>query len=178
LTVLAGPSGVGKGTLAAAIADRYPVSLSVSATTREPRPGEIDGANYFFVSREQFAAAVRRGELLEWAEYNGNLYGTPRAPVEAALAKGRPVLLEIELAGARQVRDAAPDALQIFLTPPTWEELERRLETRATEGPKQRAARLETARSEIAAAGEFDAVVVNDDLEHAVAEVAALMGLN
>jgi guanylate kinase len=116
--------------------------------------------------------------MLEWAEYNGNLYGTPRGPVEAALAAGRPALLEIDLAGARQVRAVAPEALQVFLMPPTWEELERRLRERGTEDPAEREARLATAKAEVAAASEFDAVVVNDDLERAVAELERLMGLD
>ncbi|MDR0626054.1 MAG: guanylate kinase, partial [Bifidobacteriaceae bacterium] len=131
LTVLAGPSGVGKGTVAALIAGRYPsVYLSVSATTRPPRPGEVHGRNYFFLSRPEFESAVAAGEMLEWAEYGGNLYGTPREAVEDALGQGRPALLEIDLAGARQVRQSMPGALQIFLMPPAWEELERRLADR------------------------------------------------
>jgi guanylate kinase len=178
LTVLAGPSGVGKGTVAAAIARLYPaVYLSVSATTRPPRLGEADGVSYFFMSRADFEAAVGQGELLEWAEYNGNLYGTPRGPVAAAIKGGRPALLEIDLAGARQVRAAVPEALQVFLMPPSWDELERRLLERGTETAAQLAARLAVAAAEVEARDEFDAVVVNDRLERTVAEVAGLMGL-
>jgi guanylate kinase len=164
--------------VAALIAARHPVHLSVSATTRPPRPGEVEGRNYFFRTREEFTAQVERGEMLEWAEYNGNLYGTPRGPVEAALAAGVPALLEIDLAGARQVRASEPAALQVFLMPPSWEELERRLRGRGTEDPTQRGARLATAKTEVGAAREFDAVVVNDDLERAVAELERLMGLD
>jgi guanylate kinase len=163
--------------VAAAIARRYPVFLSVSATTRPPRPGEVAGASYLFWDRAGFEAAVKRGQMLEWAEYNGHFYGTPRRPVEAALAQGRPALLEIDLAGARQVRAAQPGALGVFLMPPSWDELERRLAGRGTEPPEQRAKRLAVAKAEVAARGEFDAVVVNDSLEQTVAEVAALMGL-
>jgi guanylate kinase len=178
LTVLAGPSGVGKGSVAALVAARHPsVRLSVSATTRPPRPGEVEGRTYFFVTREDFGLAVSRGELLEWAEYGGNLYGTPKGPVEAALAAGRPVLLEIDLAGARQVRAAMPEALLVFLLPPSWAELERRLTERGTEDATARAARLATARAEVAAQGEFDAVIVNDRLERAADQLAELMGL-
>jgi guanylate kinase len=176
---LAGPSGVGKGTVAAQIAGRFPeVYLSVSATTRAPRPGEVDGKNYFFVSRAAFETAVNSGEMLEWAEYNGNLYGTPRAAVDDALGQGRPSLLEIDLAGARQVRGSMPGALQVFLMPPTWRELERRLVERGTESPAERLARLTAAEREVAARGEFDFVLTNDDLEQTVGQLASIMGLN
>jgi guanylate kinase len=169
---------VGKGTVAALVAERYPVFLSVSATTRPPRPGEADGVNYLFMTRTQFEAAVRCGDMLEWAEYAGNLYGTPRAPVQDALAQGRSALLEIDLAGARQVRAALPEALQVFLMPPSWAELERRLAERGTETERQRATRLAAARAEVAAAGEFDVVLVNRDLETTVSELATVMGLD
>ncbi|MDR1394349.1 MAG: guanylate kinase [Bifidobacteriaceae bacterium] len=178
LTVLVGPSGVGKGTVAALLAGRYPqVFLSVSATTRTARPGESDGHNYRFVTPVAFEAAVARGEMLEWAVYDGQLYGTPRAPVEAALAAGRPALLEIDLVGARQVRAAMPDSLALFLLPPTWQELQRRLVERGTENPTRLAARLARAKEEIAASDEFDAVVVNGELDRTVEQVASLMGL-
>jgi guanylate kinase len=175
---LAGPSGVGKGTVAALIAERHPkVYLSVSATTRRPRPGEVEGVSYFFVSPAAFEAAVDAGDMLEWAEYNGNLYGTPRAAVEDALGQGRPALLEIDLAGARQVRQSMPGALQVFLMPPTWAELERRLAERGTEDGPERRRRLATAEAEVRARGEFDFVLTNDDLELTVAQVASIMGL-
>jgi guanylate kinase len=176
---LAGPSGVGKGAVAALLAERHPkVYLSVSATTRPPRPGEVEGENYFFVTRPVFEAAARAGELLEWAEYNGNLYGTPRPAVEDALGAGRPALLEIDLAGARQVRQTMPGALQVFLMPPTWAELERRLIGRGTEGPAERLRRLATAEREVQARGEFDFVLTNDDLGETVGRLAVIMGLN
>src|SRR5882757_449792 len=134
LTVLSGPSGVGKGTVVAAVRARHPhVWVSVSCTTRRPRPGEVDGVQYRFVDRPTFEAMVQRGELLEHAEFAGNLYGTPRAPVREHLAAGTPTLLEIELQGARQVRQSVPDAQFVFLTPPSWDELERRLTGRGTE---------------------------------------------
>lgn len=176
LTVLSGPSGVGKGTVVAAVRRSFPhVWVSVSATTRQPRPGERDGVEYRFVDRAQFAAMVEQGELLEWAEFAGNLYGTPRRPVLDHLAAGTPALLEIELQGARQVRAAMPEANLVFLTPPSWAELERRLAGRGTEGPDVMAARLERARVELAAEDEFDAVVVNDDVEHAAAQLVGLI---
>lgn len=176
LTVLSGPSGVGKGTVVQAIRRSFPqVWVSVSCTTRPPRPGEREGVEYHFVSRPEFARMVEAGELLEWAEFAGNLYGTPRAPVMAKLAAGAPALLEIELQGARQVRAAMPDAHLVFLAPPSWGELQRRLSARGTETPEVIAARLERAQVELAAGEEFDAVVVNDDVEHAAAELVRLM---
>ncbi|MDR1633791.1 MAG: guanylate kinase [Bifidobacteriaceae bacterium] len=179
LTVLAGPSGVGKGTVAALIAERYPkVYLSISATTRRPRPGEVEAVSYFFISRAAFEAAVVAGDMLEWAEYNGHLYGTPRLAVEDALGAGRPALLEIDLAGARQIRQSMPGALQVFLMPPTWKELERRLIARGTEDEGQRLLRLATAEREVRARGEFDFVLTNDDLDRTVTRLAAIMGLD
>ena len=176
LTVLSGPSGVGKGTVVAAVRRSYPqIWVSVSATTRPPRPGERDGVEYRFLTREQFAALADAGELLEWAEFAGNLYGTPRRPVLEHLDAGIPALLEIELQGARQVRAAMPDTHLVFLTPPSWAELERRLTGRGTESPEVVAARLERARVELAAEGEFDEVVVNDDVERAAAELVGLI---
>jgi guanylate kinase len=179
LTVLAGPTAVGKGTVSADIRARYPqVWLSVSATTRAPRPGEIDGVHYHFVSGDEFDRMVAEGQLLEWAVVHGrHRYGTPRAPVEAQLAAGKPALLEIDLQGARQVRTTMPDARFVFLAPPSFAELERRLVGRGTEGPDERERRLATARVELAAASEFDHVVVNDDVHRATDELITIMGL-
>ena len=179
LTVLAGPTAVGKGTVVAALRERYPhLLVSVSATTRNPRPGEVNGVHYYSVSPEEFDSMIEGGEMLEWALVHGtNKYGTPRGPVDAALAAGEPVLLEIDLAGARQVRANRPDAQFIFLAPPSWEELERRLLGRGTEGPEERERRLATARVEMDAASEFDHVVINDDIDRAVRELAGLIGL-
>ena len=153
------------------------VWLSVSATTRAPRPGEVDGVHYFFVSREDFEGMVERGELLEHAEFAGNAYGTPREPVLDRLGAGTPVLLEIELQGARQVRASMPEALLVFLAPPSWDELVRRLVGRGTEAADVIARRLETARVELAAESEFDATVVNASVEQATASLVELMGL-
>ena len=179
LTVLAGPTAVGKGTVVAALRERYPhLLVSVSATTRNPRPGEVNGVHYYFVSPEEFDSMIEGGEMLEWALVHGtNKYGTPRGPVDAALAAGEPVLLEIDLAGARQVRANRPDAQFIFLAPPSWEELKRRPLGRGTEGPEERERRLATARVEMDAASEFDHVVINDDIDRAVGELAGLIGL-
>lgn len=178
LTVLAGPTAVGKGTVAAWVREHHPeVWLSVSATTRPPRPGEVEGLHYRFVSGEDFAGMVRRGEMLEWAVVHGRAsYGTPRAPVEQALAEGRLPLLEIDLQGARQVRASMPEAHFVFLAPPSWEELVGRLEGRGTETAEERAVRLETAKVELAAQEEFDTVVVNDDVRRAAEELVSLMG--
>jgi guanylate kinase len=178
LTVLAGPTAVGKGTVSVDVRTRYPwVWLSVSATTRNPRPGEIDGVHYWFVSPERFDQMVDDGQFLEWAVVHGrHRYGTPRGPVEDRLAAGVPVLLEIDLAGARQVRAAMPDAQFVFLAPPSWDELVRRLEGRGTEDAAERERRLATARVELAAEPEFDHVVVNDDVHRAADELVALMG--
>lgn len=177
LTVLAGPTAVGKGTVSAYIREHFPeVRLSVSATTRPPRPGELDGVHYYFVSDAEFDQMIERGELLEWATvHNSYRYGTPRTPVEAALAAGHRVLLEIDLQGARSVRQAMPEALLVFLLPPSWEELVRRLTGRGTESAEEQARRLETARIELAAQNEFDARVVNADVETAAREVVDLM---
>lgn len=176
LSVLSGPSGVGKGTVVAKVRDLYPhIWVSVSCTTRAPRPGETDGIQYRFVSREQFAQLAESGQLLEHAEYAGNLYGTPREPVEEHLARGEAALLEIELQGARQVRQAMPGAFLVFLAPPSWPELERRLSGRGTEDAAQLAARLAQAKVELAAEHEFDAVVINDDVERAAAELVRLV---
>lgn len=177
LTVLAGPTAVGKGTVSARVRARHPeVWLSVSVTTRRPRPSEVPGVHYLFVDDAEFDRMIAQGELLEWAVVHGAArYGTPRAPVERALAEGRPALLEIDLQGARQVRAAMPDALFVFLAPPSWEELVRRLVGRGTEDEAERERRLATARAELAAKPEFDKVVVNGDVEQAAEELVALM---
>lgn len=178
LTVITGPSGVGKGTLVAALRRRHPqIWLSVSATTRAPRSGEQDGEHYFFMSREQFEQQVAAEGLLEWAEFAGNLYGTPRAPVSEHLAQGQPVLLEIELEGARQVRRSFPQGFQVFIEPPSLEELERRIRGRGTDDDSAIERRLRRAREELAAAAEFDAVVMNSDLDTAIGELEALLQL-
>ncbi len=176
LVVLAGPTAVGKGTVAAHIRDHHPeILLSVSATTRPPRPGEVDGEHYYFVDDAAFDRLVETGALLEHATvHNKYRYGTPREPIERALADGRSVLLEIDLQGARQVRAAAPDAKLVFLLPPSWDELVHRLVGRGTEGEEERARRLQTAKHELASQGEFDYRVVNDDVARAAAEVATL----
>ena len=177
LVVLAGPTAVGKGTVAAEIRRHHPeVWISVSATTRRPRPGEVHGRHYWFVAEEEFDGLVERGELLEWAVvHKGARYGTPRRPVEEALAAGRPALLEIDLQGARQVRESMPEAFFVFLAPPSWEELVRRLVGRGTETPEERQRRLETAREELAAEPEFDATVVNTEVHAASEQLVALI---
>lgn len=170
---------MGKGTVSSDIRARYPeIWLSVSATTRPPRPGEIDGLDYLFVTDAQFDRMVEQGELLEWAVVHGrHRYGTPRGPVEARLRRGEPALLEIDLQGARQVRAAMPDARLVFLTPPSWDELVRRLVGRGTEDSAERERRLATARRELAAESEFDHVIVNDDVRRAADELVQLMGV-
>ena len=179
LTVITGPSGVGKGTLVKLLLERNPsIWLSVSATTRSPRQGEQNGVSYFFHARDQFDALVADGGLLEWAEFAGNCYGTPRRPVEDQLATGRPVLLEIELEGARQVRRSFPDGFQIFLAPPSFDELERRIRGRGTDPEEAIRRRLARAQDELAAQAEFDAVVINDELETALKQVETLMNLS
>ena len=177
LTVLAGPTAVGKGTVAAYVREHHPeVWISVSATTRRPRPGEQEGRHYFFVSDDEFDAMVAGGELLEWAVVHGAArYGTPRRAVDEALAQGRPALLEIDLQGARQVRESMPQARFVFLTPPSWEELVRRLVGRGTESAEERERRLTTAREELAAEAEFDVTVVNTEVHAAAEELVALM---
>ncbi|GAB3406642.1 hypothetical protein GCM10027515_21500 [Schumannella luteola] len=175
LVVLAGPTAVGKGTVSRHIREQYPdVLLSVSATTRAPRPGEVEGEHYYFVSDADFDRMIGEDEFLEWATvHNASRYGTPRGPIDAALATGRSVLLEIDLQGARAVKRSMPEALLVFLSPPTWEELVRRLIGRGTESSEEQARRLETAKVELAAVGEFDVEVVNDEVGRAAAEVVA-----
>ena len=178
LTVLSGPSGVGKGSVIRVVRQRHPqVWLSVSVTTRFPRPGETDGVEYSFVDEAAFAGMVAAGDLLEHATYAGHAYGTPRRPVEERLAAGVPALLEIELQGARLVRAAMPSAQLVFLAPPSWEELARRLTARGTEDPERIRFRLDRARIELAAEDEFDVLVVNDDLEAAADRLVALMAI-
>lgn len=179
VTVLAGPTAVGKGTVSTFIRDNYPqVWLSVSATTRAPRPGEVEGVHYFFKSAEEFDALVAKGDLLEWAVVHGvNRYGTLRSTVEEAVGAGRSVLLEIDLQGARQVKDAMPEADFVFLSPPSWDELVRRLVGRGTETIEEQHRRLETAKLELAAQPEFDYTIVNDDVSRAAAKLVTLMGL-
>ena len=177
--VLAGPTAVGKGTVVSHIKQHYPdVHLSISATTRAPRPGEEDGVHYYFVDHAEFDAMIADGSLLEWAEVHGqNKYGTPRRPVEQALAEGKPVLFEIDLQGARQIRQTMPDARHVFLLPPSWDELVRRLENRGTESAAERELRLQTAQDELSAQKEFDVRVVNVEVSEAAKQVVELMGL-
>ena len=177
LVVLAGPTAVGKGTVADCVRRTFPdVWVSVSMTTRKPRPREIDGVHYHFVDDEQFERMRAQGEFLEWAVVHGRAkYGTPRGPVEEALAAGRKALLEIDLQGARQVRAQKPEALFVFLAPPSWDELVRRLVGRGTESQEERRVRLATARQEMAAAREFDVTIVNDNVQRASQELVSLM---
>jgi guanylate kinase len=177
LVVLAGPTAVGKGTVSSFIRENHAdVLLSVSATTRPPRPGERDGEHYYFVDDDAFDAMIAHGELLEWAVvHNASRYGTPRPPVEKALRSGRSVLLEIDLQGARRVRATMPDAVLVFLLPPSWEELVRRLVGRGTEDLEEQARRLDTARIELAAQDEFDVLIVNDNVRRAAQEVVDLL---
>jgi guanylate kinase len=177
LTVLAGPTAVGKGSVSADIRAHHPeIWISVSATTRAARPGEVHGVHYWFLSEAEFDALVEQEALLEWAVVHGAArYGTPRAPVEEMLAAGRPALLEIDLQGARQVRERMPEALFVFLSPPSWEELVRRLVGRGTESEEERERRLASARLEMAAEPEFDAVVVNREIHAAAEELVTLM---
>lgn len=179
LTVVSGPTAVGKGTVVARLAAEHPeIFVSVSATTRPPRPGEVHGQHYLFVSDDEFDAMIADGELLEWALVHGvHRYGTPRRPVLDALADGRPALLEIDLQGARQVRASWPEATFVFLAPPSWEELVRRQVGRGTESAAEREARLATARAEMAASSEFDFVVVNGEVGQAVQDLVALVCL-
>jgi len=178
VVVLSGPSAVGKSTVVRSLRDQVPdLHFSVSATTRAPRPGEVDGVDYHFVTPEEFQRLIDNGELLEWADIHGGLHrsGTPAGPVTRAAAEGQPVLIEVDLAGARSVKKALPEAITVFLAPPSWEALEQRLVGRGTETTEVMARRLATARAELAAQGDFDVVVVNRQLESACAELVSLL---
>lgn len=177
LVVIAGPTAVGKGTVVDFILKNYPgIHLSVSATTRSPRPGEIEGQSYFFLSHDEFDALIAEGQMLEYAVVHGlNKYGTPRQPVVEALARGEHVILEIDIQGARQVRESMPEAKLIFIAPPNWDELVNRLTSRGTESAQEQAKRLETAKAELEAQQEFDHVVINDEVARCAAEVVELM---
>ncbi len=178
LIVLAGPSGVGKSSVVTALRVALPeMYFSVSATTRDPRPGEVDGVHYRFVGPAGFAELIERDELLEWAEIHGGLQrsGTLRAPVEDAIAAGRPVLVEVDLHGARAVKAALPESVTVFLLPPSWDELARRLRGRGTESPEQYERRLVTAKEELASADEFDVRIVNDDVQAVVKQLVDLL---
>ncbi|MEC4985235.1 MAG: guanylate kinase [Oscillatoria sp. PMC 1068.18] len=178
LIVLTGPSGVGKGTLVRSLLARHPeLYLSISATTRKPRPGEVEGKDYYFLSREQFENLIHSDNLLEWAEYAGNYYGTPKAAVVKQIEQGKSVILEIEVVGARQIKQTFLDAFLIFILPPSVEELERRLRGRGNDAPEAIIKRLKRAAEELAVADAFDLQIVNDDLEVALEEVeAAIFG--
>ncbi|OBA81290.1 guanylate kinase [Mycobacterium sp. 1164966.3] len=178
MVVLSGPSAVGKSTVVKCLRERIPnLHFSVSATTREPRPGEVDGVDYHFVSPARFQQLIDEGALLEWAEIHGGLHrsGTLAQPVRDATAAGLPVLIEVDLAGARAIKRAMPEALAVFLAPPSWEDLESRLVGRGTETPEVIRRRLDTARTELAAQDDFDEVVVNSQLESACAELISLL---
>ncbi|OBF85461.1 guanylate kinase [Mycobacterium sp. 852002-51163_SCH5372311] len=178
MVVLSGPSAVGKSTVVKCLRERIPnLHFSVSATTREPRPGEVDGVDYHFVSPARFQQLIDEGALLEWAEIHGGLHrsGTLAQPVRDATAAGVPVLIEVDLAGARAIKRAMPEALAVFLAPPSWEDLESRLVGRGTETPEVIRRRLDTARTELAAQDDFDEVVVNSQLESACAELISLL---
>lgn len=176
LIVLTGPSGVGKGTLVRSLLQTHPeLYLSVSVTTRSPRPGEINGKHYYFVSREQFDLMIAQEQLLEWAQFAGNCYGTPRQQVEEKIQQGKSVLLEIELEGARQIRTSFPQAMRIFILPPSMQELEQRLRGRGQDSEEAIARRLRRAEEEINAAGEFDFKIVNDNFETALKDIEAAL---
>jgi guanylate kinase len=177
LAVIAGPTAVGKGTVVRQLLASHPeIRLSVSATTRAPRPGEVDGIDYFFWTQERFDEALANNELLEYATVHGtNRYGTPRKPVEEALNRGEKVVLEIDIQGAQQVKKVMPEALTIFILPPSWDELVRRLSTRGTEDLGEQEKRLRTAVVELAAADDFEYQVINDDVDKCAAKVLELM---
>lgn len=178
LVVLAGPSAVGKSTVVHRLRTELPeLYFSVSMTTRDPRPGEVDGEDYFFVSMDEFNSKIAAGDMLEWADIHGGLQrsGTPAEPVRAALESGRPVLVEVDLVGARSIVAAVPEATTVFLAPPSWEVLVERLTGRGTESDEVIQRRLNTARTELDAQGEFDHIVVNEDVDKAVADISALL---
>lgn len=178
LVILAGPAGVGKSTVVHELRKQHPeLWFSVSATTREPRPGEIDGRDYHFVTAAEFDRMIADGELLEWAEIHGGLHrsGTPRKPIEERMAAGKPALVEVDVQGARALRKALPEATLVFLTPPSWDEMERRLLERGTETPDHVQQRLETAKDWFAAQDEFDVVLVNADVHQVVTQLIALL---
>ena len=176
LIVLTGPSGVGKGTLVRSLLQSHPeLYLSVSVTTRSPRPGEINAKHYYFVSRQQFEQMIAQEQLLEWAQFAGNCYGTPRQQVEEKIQQGKSVLLEIELEGARQIRTSFPEAMRIFILPPSMQELEQRLRSRGQDSEEAIARRLRRAEEEINAAGEFDFKIVNDNFETALKDIEAAL---
>jgi len=178
LVVLAGPSAVGKSTVVSRLRETVPnLYFSVSMTTRAPRPGEVDGKDYFFVTPEAFQGRIDRGEMLEWADIHGGLQrsGTPAGPVQEAMGVGRPVLVEVDLVGARNIKRLMPEARTVFLAPPSWDVLVQRLTGRGTETPEVIERRLTTAREELDAQGEFDVVVVNDDVDVAVRSIADIL---
>ena len=174
LLVMSGPGGVGKSTITSVLRDHPSFWISISATTRAPRENERDGHDYFFLTDDKFDAMIQAGEFLEWAEFAGARYGTPRTPVEQWRNLGKHVLLEIEIAGARQVRSADPEALLVFIAPPSWEELVSRLTSRGTDSPERRAARLALAQEEMAASVEFDHILVNSEVEEVAAQLLSL----
>ena len=178
LTVITGPSGVGKGTIVRKILDSHSdVWLSISATTRKPRSGEFEGVHYFFLDKKNFQEIIDSEGFLEWASFSNNFYGTPKKLVKEKIEKGTNVLLEIELEGARQIRKSFPEALQIFLAPPNLSELEKRIRGRGTETEDSIRDRLAIANKELIAKKEFDAVIINEDIEKAFKEIEDLMGL-
>jgi guanylate kinase len=177
LIVLSGPGGVGKSSVAKHLKENSELLVSVSATTRSPRVNEMEGVDYFFYSQERFDLAIANNEFLEWADFAGNRYGTPKAPVEKALSSGKSVLLEIEIAGAKQIKAKMPEAILVFLEPPTWEELVARLEGRGTDSPERRAARLALAQEEMEAASFFDKVLINEQVEQVAASLISLSSI-
>ncbi|MBC2870495.1 guanylate kinase [Acetanaerobacterium sp. MSJ-12] len=175
LFVLSGPSGSGKGTAIKELMGRRPLKLSVSATTRAPRPGEVDGVQYYFLSKEEFERRIADGEMLEYVNYCGNYYGTPKAPVEESLAAGQDVLLEIEVTGAKNIRTLAPEATLLFVIPPSMKELRRRLEGRGTEDAATIERRLAVAKEELRQYGLYDYVVLNDTVESCADQIETIM---
>lgn len=174
--IICGPSGVGKGTVVSRLMEADPtLYFSVSATTRAPRAGEADGVHYHFLTRERFQEWIDAGDFLEHAQFVGNFYGTPRRYVDEAMDQGRDVLLDIEIQGAEQIHQKRPEAVRIYIAPPSWEELERRLTGRGTEDGEKVRSRLARGREEFAAARDFDYLVINDTVDHAVAEIRAIM---